>query len=33
MEILWPDGAREDIKNPPIDRIITITEGKGIVEQ
>jgi enediyne biosynthesis protein E4 len=33
VEILWPDGAREEIKNPPIDRIVTVTEGKGIVEQ
>jgi hypothetical protein len=29
-EIRWPSGARESIKLPAIDRIFTITEGKGI---
>jgi hypothetical protein len=32
VEVLWPDGAKEEIKIPAIDRIVTITEGKGIVE-
>jgi hypothetical protein len=31
-EIFWPDGAREEIKIPVIDRIVTVAEGKGIVE-
>jgi hypothetical protein len=31
VEILWPDGTREEIKIPEIDRIVTIVEGKGIV--
>ena len=29
-EIHWPSGARESVKVPAIDRILTITEGKGI---
>jgi enediyne biosynthesis protein E4 len=29
-EIHWPSGARELIKLPAVDRIYTITEGKGI---
>jgi hypothetical protein len=31
VEILWPDGAKQEIKAPAIDRILTVTEGKGIV--
>jgi hypothetical protein len=30
LEIHWPSGARETIKLPAVDRIYTITEGKGI---
>jgi hypothetical protein len=35
VEILWPDGAKEEIeiKTRAIDRIVTVVEGKGIVEQ
>jgi len=29
-EIHWPSGANEKIKLPAVDRIYTITEGKGI---
>jgi hypothetical protein len=29
-EIHWPSGAREFVKLPAVDRIYTITEGKGI---
>jgi hypothetical protein len=29
-EIHWPSGVRESIKLPAVDRIFTITEGKGI---
>ena len=29
-EIHWPSGARETVKMPAVDRIYTITEGKGI---
>jgi hypothetical protein len=31
VEILWPDGVKEEIKIPEIDRIITVAEGKGVV--
>lgn len=30
VEIHWPSGQREDIRLPAVDRIYTITEGKGI---
>ena len=30
VEIHWPSGARETLKLPAVDRIYTITEGKGI---
>ena len=29
-EIHWPSGAKETVKLPAVDRIYTITEGKGI---
>jgi hypothetical protein len=29
-EIHWPSGAKESIKLPAVDRIITVAEGKGI---
>ena len=29
-EIHWPSGAKETVKVPAVDRIFTITEGKGI---
>jgi hypothetical protein len=29
-EIHWPDGMKEQVKLPTVDRIFTITEGKGI---
>jgi hypothetical protein len=29
-EIHWPSGARESVRLPAVDRIFTITEGKGI---
>jgi enediyne biosynthesis protein E4 len=32
-EIRWPSGAREAIKLPAVDRIFTITEGKGITAE
>src|SRR5207237_5969548 len=31
VEIFWPDGVKEELKVPAIDRIITVVEGKGIV--
>jgi enediyne biosynthesis protein E4 len=30
LEILWPDGAREEIKPPAVNKIWTIKEGKGL---
>jgi enediyne biosynthesis protein E4 len=30
LEIHWPSGAKENLKLPAVDRIYTITEGKGI---
>jgi hypothetical protein len=32
VEIVWPDGAKEEIKIPAIDRIVTVVEGKGTAE-
>jgi hypothetical protein len=31
-EIHWPSGARESVKLPVVDRIYSITEGRGIAE-
>jgi hypothetical protein len=33
VEIHWPDGANEEIRVPAVDQILTVVEGKGIVEQ
>jgi hypothetical protein len=30
IEILWPDGAKQTLKVPAVDRIFTIEEGKGV---
>jgi enediyne biosynthesis protein E4 len=30
VEIHWPSGGKENVKLPAVDRIYTITEGKGI---
>jgi hypothetical protein len=32
LEIAWPDGVKEEVKGPSVDRIATIVEGKGIVQ-
>jgi enediyne biosynthesis protein E4 len=32
LEIHWPSGAKETVKLPAVDRIYTITEGKGITD-
>ncbi len=29
-EIHWPDGVKETVKLPAVDRIFTVTEGAGI---
>jgi len=31
MEIHWPSGLKQEIAVPSVDRIFTVTEGKGIV--
>jgi enediyne biosynthesis protein E4 len=32
VEIFWPDGVKQEIGAPAIDRILSVVEGKGIVE-
>src|SRR5208337_5589449 len=32
-EIHWPSGNKESLKLPAVDRIYTITEGKGITDE
>jgi hypothetical protein len=31
VEVRWPDGAREEVTLPSVDRIFAVEEGKGIV--
>ena len=31
LEVFWPAGAREVVKNAPADRLVTIREGDGII--
>jgi enediyne biosynthesis protein E4 len=33
LEIHWPDGKKEEISVPDVDRIFTVIEGKGSVEK
>jgi hypothetical protein len=33
IEIHWPDGAREEVTVPEVDRIFTVVEGKGIQQK
>jgi hypothetical protein len=33
LEIHWPDGTLEKLQLPGVDRIFTITEGKGIADE
>jgi hypothetical protein len=33
IEIHWPDGTKEELNAPGIDRIFTVVEGKGIQEK
>jgi hypothetical protein len=32
LEVVWPDGQHEAVRVPAINRILTVVEGKGIVE-
>jgi hypothetical protein len=31
VEIMWPDGVKEDVTIPVVDQIVTVAEGKGTV--
>jgi hypothetical protein len=31
VEVRWPDGVREEVTLPTVDRIFAVGEGKGIV--
>jgi len=33
LEIRWPSGLRESVSVPGVDRILTVVEGKGVVEE
>jgi hypothetical protein len=33
LEIHWPSGKQEEIRAPGVDRIISVVEGKGVVEK
>jgi enediyne biosynthesis protein E4 len=33
LEIRWPGGATEVIENPPVNHVITVREGKGVVSR
>jgi enediyne biosynthesis protein E4 len=32
LEIHWPDGAKEQVSVPSVDRIFTVVQGKGVVQ-
>jgi hypothetical protein len=33
LEIRWPSGLRETVAVPAVNRILTVVEGKGVVEE
>jgi hypothetical protein len=33
LEIRWPGGATEVVENPPVNHVITVREGKGVVSK
>jgi hypothetical protein len=33
VEVFWPDGVKEQVAIPEVDKIITVLEGKGILEK
>jgi hypothetical protein len=33
LDLIWPDGRKEEVKVGAVDRIITVEEGKGIIGQ
>ena len=32
LEVRWPSGARDRLRAVPVDRLITIREGEGLVD-
>jgi enediyne biosynthesis protein E4 len=32
MEVHWPSGKTDIVANPPVDRILTVQEGQGLIE-
>ena len=32
LEVVWPDGRKEEVTTPGVDRIISVTEGKGSLQ-
>ena len=33
LEIRWPDGSTEAVQSPPVNHVITVQQGKGIVDR
>jgi hypothetical protein len=33
LDIRWPDGTTEIVENPPVNHVITVREGKGVVSK
>jgi hypothetical protein len=33
VEVHWPDGKKEEIVAPGVDKILTVVEGQGIVDK
>jgi hypothetical protein len=33
VEVHWPDGKKEEIATPGIDKILTVAEGQGVVDK
>jgi hypothetical protein len=33
LEVRWPDGSTEVVANPPVNHVITIRQGKGLVNR
>src|SRR6185503_19017717 len=33
LEILWPNGTRENVTLPAVDRFFTVSQGKGLMQE
>jgi hypothetical protein len=33
VEVHWPDGKKEEVAAPGVDKILTVVEGHGIVDK